>query len=180
MYVSGCSQQEHFAAIARCAATELVPQAQRRAEALAAEATSAKETAGHELALMRRQLSHAQSALAAAEKVQLWPPKALSAEGPLQLRLWAVPAVIRPHCQLLSCHCARMVSPPNGSVCVVAGREAAGTGWFPARLARLALSSALIFHVHKTDAAAGGGGARGSRGRAERLVKGMEGGDCSF
>lgn len=89
MDVPGCSQQEHFAAIARCAATELAPQAQRRTEALAAEATSAKETAGHELALMRRQLSHAQSALAAAEKVQLWPPKA--AEGLLQLRLWAVP-----------------------------------------------------------------------------------------
>lgn len=43
-------------------------QAQRRAEAATAEAAAAKETAGHELALMRRQLAHAQSALAAAEK----------------------------------------------------------------------------------------------------------------
>jgi hypothetical protein len=49
----------------------VVLQAQRRAEAATSEAAAAKETAGHELALMRRQLAHAQSALVSAEKVCL-------------------------------------------------------------------------------------------------------------
>jgi hypothetical protein len=45
-------------------------QAQQRADAATSEAAAAKETAGHELALMRRQLAHAQSALVSAEKVR--------------------------------------------------------------------------------------------------------------
>ena len=64
-----CPPDFNHVAVPSCGLLMLVPQAARKeAEDLAREATAARESAAHELALMRRQLVSAQNALADSEK----------------------------------------------------------------------------------------------------------------